>query len=90
MGPGPGPHPTEQKSRHPRGKGASALDPSSLNRVCLFVKGGMYICIGVGALLTNGSLAWLKTQVSPVSKGKNLCKTQEEALHLWVTVLILG
>lgn len=50
----------------------------------------MYICIGVGAVLTNGSLAWLKTQVSPVSKGKNLCKTQEEALHLWGTVLILG
>lgn len=25
------------------------------------------MCIGVGALLTNGSLAWLKT---PVSKGK--------------------
>lgn len=50
----------------------------------------MYICIGVGALLTNGSLAWLKTQVSPVSKGKILCKTQEEALHLWGTVLILG
>lgn len=27
----------------------------------------MHMCIGVGALLTNGSLAWLKT---PVSKGK--------------------
>lgn len=48
------------------------------------------MCIGVGALLTNGSLAWLKTPVSPVSKKKNLCKTQEEPLHLWGTVLILG